>query len=193
MGLAFRCASMLRLTRIRITPLRDEEAARAVALPLTFDERSHAGRGRLATTLADGTAVALLLAAHRRGAALEHGAVLEGDDGELAIVVAALQPLTRVSAATPVALLRALYHLANRHVAAQIASDHVLIERDPVLERMLLALGARIEHAELAFEPEPGAYDRGAHHHAESAGDEAAATIGEQLSIAAHRARDRAA
>jgi urease accessory protein len=65
----------------------------------------------------------------------------------------------------------------------------VLIERDPVLERMLAALGAHVEHLELPFDPEAGAYDGHAHAHGPSHDEEVdqASTLGEQLSIEAHR------
>jgi urease accessory protein len=122
---------------------------------------------------------------------LRDGALLAGDDGALARVEAAPEPVTRVTAGDPLALLRAVYHLANRHVPAQLAIDHALIERDPVLEAMLRGLGVHIEHIDAPFDPEGGAY-HGEHHHGPSHRDEvdtASATIGEQLSIAAHAGR----
>jgi urease accessory protein len=119
------------------------------------------------------------------------GSVLAGEDGVRVVVEAIAEPLTKVTAASTLALTRAVYHLANRHVPTQLASDHVLIERDPVLERMLLGLGARVEHVDAAFDPESGAYDSHAAHGHSHAGeiDVVSATIGEQLSIAAHRER----
>ena len=148
---------MLRLTQMLDRPATAEEAARAVRLRLTFDERV---KSRLATMSVEGGAVALLLP---RGTVMRNGALLAGDDGELAIVEAAPQPVTRVTVESPLALLRAVYHLANRHVAAQLAEDHALIERDPVLEAMLRGIGARVEHIEAPFDPEGGAY--GQHNH----------------------------
>jgi urease accessory protein len=100
-----------------------------------------------------------------------------------------------VTAGSPLALMRAVYHLANRHVAAQLAADHVLIERDPVLASMLVGLGAQVELVEAPFAPESGAY-AGGHGHGHGHGhahcdeiDEVSATVGEQLSIAAHARR----
>jgi hypothetical protein len=49
-----------------------------------------------------------------------------------------------------------------------------------------------VEHIEAPFEPEAGAYDGHGHSHEPSHReeiDEVSATIGEQLSIAAHRPR----
>jgi urease accessory protein len=67
-----------------------------------------------------------------------------------------------------------------------------LIERDAVLERMLVGLGAHVEHVEAPFDPEAGAYDGHGQAHGPAHGediDTVSATLGEQLSIAAHRAR----
>jgi urease accessory protein len=176
---------MLLLNRLLDRPLTPDEAARAVRLRLTYDERV---KTRLATMTADGQAVAIVLADVKRGTVLRHGAVLAGDNS-VAIIEAAPQPVTRVTADSPLALLRAVYHLANRHVSAQLALDHVLIERDPVLESMLHGIGAKVEHVEEPFDPEGGAYHEhaahGGHAHCDEI-DAASATIGEQLSIAAH-------
>jgi len=164
----------------------------AVRLSLVHDERV---KSRLASMLPGGTAVAILLP---RGTVLRDGSVLTGDSGALAIIEAAPQPLARVTAGEPLELLRAVYHLANRHVSVQLGIDHVLIERDPVLERMLVALGATVEHVELPFEPETGAYAADGHGLGHGHGshrddvDPVSATVGEQLSIAAHQARGAA-
>jgi urease accessory protein len=177
---------MLRLDRLLDRPLTPDEAASAVRLRLTNDERV---KTRLATMTPDGQAVAIVLAKVKRGTVLRHGSVLAGDNNALAIIEAAPQPVTRVTADSPLALLRAVYHLANRHVSAQLALDHVLIERDPVLESMLHSIGAKVEHVEEPFDPEGGAYHEhgahGGHAHCDEI-DAASATIGEQLSIAAH-------
>lgn len=189
---------MIRLTQLFDRPLTEAETARAVRLRLTYDERV---KSRLAAMSADGQAAAILLP---RGTVMRDGAVLAGDDGALAVIEAAPQPVTRVTADSPLALLRAVYHLANRHVPAQLAPDHALIERDPVLEAMLRGLGARVEHVEQAFDPEGGAYhgNEHGHEHGHAHGkhgghghshreeiDEVSATVGEQLSIAAHARR----
>lgn len=176
---------MLRLTRLLDEPFSTPEAERAVTLRLAYGERV---KCRLATMSVDGQAVAVLLP---RGSVLRDGALLAGDDGALARIESAPEPVTRVTADDPLVLLRAVYHLANRHVPAQLAIDHALIERDPVLEAMLRGLGVHVEHIDAPFDPEGGAY-QGEHHHGPSHRDEVdtvSATIGEQLSIAAHAGR----
>ena len=179
---------MLLFTRIHEGGLAAAEAAGAVRLRLTYDERA---KSRLATMSIDGRAVAILLPDHRRGSVLRDGTALVDDTGVFAIVEAAPQPVARITADSPLALLRATYHLANRHVPTQLAVDAVLIERDAVLEAMLRGLGVYVEHLETPFDPEGGAYE-GHHHHKPShqaEADEVSATVGEQLSIAAHRDR----
>jgi urease accessory protein len=174
---------MLRFTRIFEAEPDESQRAAARVLRLTADERA---KSRHAAMFDDGTVAAIILP---RGTVLRDGAWLVAETGELARIEAALQPVARVTASSPLHLLRAVYHLANRHVPAQISADAVLIERDAVLERMLANLGASIEHVELRFEPEAGAYD-GEHHHAHAVQiDEASRNLGEELSIAAHRAR----
>ena len=174
---------MLHLTTLLTAPSTVAEPA--PRLPLTYRERV---KSRLAAMLPDGRAVAIVLP---RGTVMRNGSVLTDDNRVAVIVEAVAEPLARVTAPSDLALLRAVYHLANRHVPAQLASDHFLIERDPVLERMLAGLGARVEHVDAAFDPESGAYDPHSAHGHSHAGeiDMVSATVGEQLSIAAHRAR----
>lgn len=176
---------MLTLTAIAPEPATDALALSAPRLRLTYQDRV---RSRLAAVLPSGEAVAIMLP---RGSVMRDGAVLTGAGGAQLIIEAMPEPLARVTAPSGLTLLRAVYHLANRHVPARICEDHVLIERDPVLERMLTRLGACVAHVEAPFDPESGAYGQGhAHRAADDEGaDAASATIGEQLSIEAHRAR----
>jgi urease accessory protein len=173
---------MLHLTTLLSSP--SDAAKSAPRLPLAYRERV---KSRLAAMLPDGRAVAIVLP---RGTVMRDGSVLESNDGATVVVEAVAEPLARVTAPSELTLMRAVYHLANRHVPAQLANDHVLIERDPVLERMLIRLGARIEHVDTMFDPESGAYDSHSHRHTDEI-DIVSATIGEQLSIAAHRERSR--
>lgn len=169
---------MLRCTRV-LDPTRPGPATHDLCLG--YDQRV---RSRLAAVCADGTAVAILLP---RGSVLRDGTLLEADGGAVVRVIAAAQPVARITAAAPLTLIRAVYHLANRHVPACLAADHVLIEPDAVLEHLVQSLGARVEHLQMPFDPEPGAY--GGHSHGAPVHADAAATLGEQLSIEAHRER----
>ena len=86
-------------------------------------------------------------------------------------VVAKPEPLLEVRAANPEALIRLAWHIGNRHLAAAIQADRILIRRDHVIAHMLEHQGARLREVDEAFDPEGGAYqdhshDRGhgAHH-----------------------------
>jgi urease accessory protein len=66
---------------------------------------------------------------------------------------------------TPFDLMRAAYHLGNRHVAIELTPSHLKIEPDHVLADMLRAMHLIVHATEEAFEPEGGAYAQGGHVH----------------------------
>jgi len=100
-----------------------------------------------------------------RGSVLRHGDLLVCQDQQVLRVVAKPEPVVVVRAASPLALLRAAYHLGNRHGSLEIQSDCLKFEPDPVLETMLQQLGGlHLEVAILPFEPEVGAYRQGVSH-----------------------------
>lgn len=134
-------------------------------LILPFDQRQ---KSRLRVRLESGIEAALML---DRGTILRGGDRLSTGDGRIVLVVAADEPVLQVSAANPLQLMRAAYHLGNRHVPLQIGGDSsggwLRLEQDHVLRDMLLGLDMTV-HALLApFEPEAGAYGGGHHHHHE--------------------------
>ncbi|MEQ5841449.1 urease accessory protein UreE [Paraburkholderia acidicola] len=131
---------------------------RAPTLTLAYDERC---KSRLAATLDNGDEAAVLLP---RGTILCDGDVLVAQDGGLVRVIAAPQAVLRVTATDRITLTRAAYHLGNRHTPVEVAIDALTLEADPVLEDMLLRLGAQVEHATLPFQPEAGAYGGGHRH-----------------------------
>ncbi len=82
------------------------------------------------------------------------------EDGSLLVVKARPQPVLVVSAdGSPLALLRAAYHLGNRHVPLEVRAGHLQLEPDHVLAEMLRRMGLRVDEMEAPFEPEAGAYD----------------------------------
>jgi urease accessory protein len=128
-------------------------------LVLPFDLRR---RSRLRVRLESGADAALLL---ERGGALQDGDLLRADDGRLVQVVAADEPVMTVTADHPLNLMRAAYHLGNRHVPVQVGPGWLRLIEDHVLEHMLEGLGVAVVHELLPFEPEHGAYGGGGHHH----------------------------
>ncbi len=96
---------------------------------------------------------------------LEHGdlLVLEDDAGYVEIV-AADEPLLEVKARDRIHQIELAWHLGNRHLAAQIEDDRILIERDHVIKAMLEGLGATVAEVTEPFSPVHGAYHSHASH-----------------------------
>jgi urease accessory protein len=109
-----------------------------------------------------------------RGTVVRGGDVLVAEDGSLVQVVAAAQPVLVVRACaehgSPLDLMRAAYHLGNRHVQLEIKPDRLQLEPDHVLADMLRQMHLIVTEANDAFEPEAGAYAAGGHAHAGHAG-----------------------
>ncbi|QEY32636.1 urease accessory protein UreE [Synechococcus sp. RSCCF101] len=121
-------------------------------LALAADERTRL-RGR--RRCVEGTEVLLQL---ERTVPLRPGEWLGTGDGLLWVQVqAAIEPLLRVRGA-PLALMRAAYHLGNRHVALEVTDTQLTLLADGVLEAMLQGLGVQVERSQGPFAPEPGAY-----------------------------------
>lgn len=97
-----------------------------------------------------------------RGTLVRGGDVLVAEDGSLIRVVAAPQPVLVITHCSvhgaPFDLLRAAYHLGNRHVPIELKPDHLKIEPDHVLAAMLRAMHLIVTEQTTAFEPEGGAY-----------------------------------
>ena len=110
-----------------------------------------------------------------RGTLVRGGDVLVAEDGSLIRVIAAPQPVLVVTHCrehgTPFDLLRAAYHLGNRHVPIELKPDHLKIEPDHVLAAMLRAMHLIVTEKTTAFEPEGGAYGTQAAHANGPAGD----------------------
>lgn len=101
---------------------------------------------------------------------LRHGEGLVLSDGRVIEVLAQPEAVYRVSGRDPQHLLALAWQVGNRHLAAQIHSDHFLIRKDEVIANMLKGLGAKIEDIFAPFSPESGAYGD-AHSHESASGD----------------------
>jgi urease accessory protein len=108
-----------------------------------------------------------------RGQVVRGGDVLVAEDGSLVKVIAQPQPVMVVRAraghGSPFDLLRAAYHLGNRHVALELQPDRLALEPDHVLGDMLRHMHLAVTEETAPFEPESGAYAAApapAHHHA---------------------------
>ena len=141
--------------RLDPQPHWDEE------LHLTFDARS---KSRLRCFSAAGEDVGLFL--ERGQPPLHDGDCLRAEDGRIVRVCARPEKLLHVTCASSFELLRAAYHLGNRHVQIELKPDHLKIEPDHVLADMLRAMHLIVNESQVAFEPEGGAYAAGGHGHA---------------------------
>lgn len=80
------------------------------------------------------------------------------EDGRLAAVMAADEPLYAVHGDDQRHLMRLCWHIGNRHLPCEIEGKRVLIQRDHVIRDMLERLGASVAEVTAPFSPEPGAY-----------------------------------
>lgn len=105
-----------------------------------------------------------------RGTVVRGGDVLVAEDGSLVRVIAAAQPVLKITHCAehgcPFDLLRAAYHLGNRHVPIELTPHHLKIEPDHVLADLLRSMHLIVQPAQEAFEPEGGAYAQGHAPHA---------------------------
>ncbi|MEO1266101.1 MAG: urease accessory protein UreE [Pseudomonadota bacterium] len=142
-----------------IVPADRADAARAGAtLTLSHGER-HLRRKVIA--LGDGTDILIDLPDARQ---LCHGDQLIIEDGRAVAIAAADEPLMEVTTSGHPSLAVLAWQIGNRHLAAEIRADRILLERDHVIREMLTGLGATVSDVDAPFHPEAGAYARGHHH-----------------------------
>ena len=139
---------------------------RATSVKLDWDVRQ---KSRFDATDSAGRVLGVFLP---RGTVVRGGDVLVAEDGSLILVHAALQSVLLVKHCSEHGsafdLLRAAYHLGNRHVQLELKPDHLQLEPDHVLADMLRQMHLIVSEAQAAFEPESGAYAASAlaHSHA---------------------------
>ena len=135
---------------------------RAATVTLDWDVRQ---KSRFETTDSKGRSVGVFL---QRGQVVRGGDVLVGEDGSLLKVLAAPQPVLRITYCTQHGsvfdLTRAAYHLGNRHVPIELQADHLKIEPDHVLADMLRDMHMTVVAVNEFFEPENGAYGEHSSH-----------------------------
>lgn len=107
-----------------------------------------------------------------RGSVLCDGDALVCEGNQIIMIRAASESLTEASSDNPHLLLRAAYHLGNRHVNLQILPGALRFPRDHVLEEMLEGLGLDLRPVDDAFTPEAGAYVSHSHTHEHAHEDE---------------------
>lgn len=142
---------------------------RASTVELDWDVRQ---KSRFDATDSAGRTLGVFLP---RGTAVRGGDVLVAEDGSLVRVVAAPQAVLKITPCahhgSPFDLIRAAYHLGNRHVPIELQADHLKIEPDHVLMEMLRAMHLTVNAVNEPFEPENGAYGHHAPGHSHSHGE----------------------
>ena len=115
-------------------------------------------RRRIALIGENGTDILLSL---KEARLLNGGDALLLADGRFIEVVAAPEKLIEISCDSAVELLRTVWHLGNRHLATEIATNAVRIRYDKVILEMVNQLGANTDVINAPFNPEGGAYSGG--------------------------------
>ena len=138
--------------------MADPDVVVSFTLTLTAEERT---KSRHRFEMEDGQALYLRLP---RGTLLRDGDLLLAEtDSSLVRVTAKPEPIFTITATTSLELLRAAYHLGNRHVPIEITETYLRISPDSVLQTMLEHMGMEVQEAVLPFQPEIGAYGKHTH------------------------------
>ncbi len=141
---------MLKLTQIK--PPNGDILVN-LTLALTAEERKRS-RHRFETI--EGQTVYLHLP---RGTVLQDGDLLHDEDKNTLVRVSAkLEQVLTVTTANSLELLKAAYHLGNRHVPVEISAHYLRLAPDLVLQKMLEGLHFEIISELQPFNPEQGAY-----------------------------------
>jgi urease accessory protein len=134
-----------------------QDSAPAETAQLDFETRS---KSRLLLRLDSGGLAAVIV---ERGRVLRDGDQVRAADGRLVRIIAAEESLLEASATDPLLIVRAAYHLGNRHVAVQVTANRLRFLNDRVLGEMVRGLGLEVTAVRAPFEPEGGAYGHHAH------------------------------
>ena len=140
---------------------------------ITLDETArHRRRVVMRSDNTDGTGGIEFLLDLPQARLLRHGDGLLLEDGRVILVQAAPEALYEVRGGDARHLLAIAWQIGNRHLAAQIEEDRIVIRHDHVIRDMLIGLGATVTDIEAPFDPEGGAYGdtHASHHHHDHGG-----------------------
>lgn len=143
---------------IRVAEVLATDAGCAETVTLTWEDRY---RRRVAMRGDGGTAFLLDLA---HAVALVEGQGLRLEDGRVIGVRAAEEELMEARAPDAPGLVRAAWHVGNRHLPCAIRADRLVLRRDHVIAGMLRGLGCEVVETVGPFHPEGGAYGGGHAH-----------------------------
>ncbi|HAV5601479.1 TPA: urease accessory protein UreE [Acinetobacter baumannii] len=141
----------------RLEDISPDQAFETVEL--TFDTRQ---KSRFRAFLASGVDIGADLP---RTGILRSGSYIATQEGDVLRVDAKPERLMQVTAQTEFDLLKAAYHLGNRHVPLMLTPTALYFEPDHVLAEMVEGLGLAVTETDHPFEPESGAYAQHSHDH----------------------------
>ncbi|MDC4484233.1 urease accessory protein UreE [Acinetobacter baumannii] len=141
----------------RLEDISPDQAFETVEL--TFDTRQ---KSRFRAVLASGVDIGADLP---RTGILRSGSYIATQEGDVLRVDAKPERLMKVTAQTEFDLLKAAYHLGNRHVPLMLIPTALYFEPDHVLAEMVEGLGLTVTETDHPFEPESGAYAQHSHDH----------------------------
>ena len=88
------------------------------------------------------------------------GEILKSENSHVFVSVeAAQEDVMRISSENRLQLLKAAYHLGNRHVEIELHDKELYLLNDVVMKKMLEGHGFEIESFQRPFSPEMGAYE----------------------------------
>ena len=124
-------------------------------LPLSAQERTQL-RGKRSTL----EGIDVILNLPRGGGRLIPGEVLKSENSQIFVTIeAAHEDVIRISSENRLKLLKAAYHLGNRHVEIELHDKELYLLNDVVMQKMLERQGFSIESFKRPFSPEIGAYE----------------------------------
>ena len=127
----------------------------SLLLPLSSKERTQL-RGKRSTL----EGIDVILNLPRGGGRLIPGEILKSDNSKVFVSIeAAQEDLIRIRSENRLKLLKAAYHLGNRHVEIELHDKELYLLNDEVMKKMLERLGFAIESYKRPFSPEFGAYE----------------------------------
>lgn len=100
----------------------------------------------------------------KRGTILVDGDLLTDENGTFVVKVRAKsEPVMTIVSDNSLDLIRASYHLGNRHVSLEIGDNYLRFSPDHVLASMVINLGLQVIEEIASFCPEIGAYHHSHH------------------------------
>ena len=126
-----------------------------LVLPLSAKERTQL-RGKRSTL----EGIHVILNLPRGGGRLIPGEILKSENSQIFVSIeAAKEDVIRICSENRLQLLKAAYHLGNRHVEIELHDKELYILNDVVMKKMLERKGFKIEIFKRPFSPEIGAYE----------------------------------